>query len=225
MVSILKKLSKIAAFCTLFFSYDSFQCQTFTPELKQEIRAPDKWEILYKIAVEDKSLQSKIMDTYRANEYALLFEVNERFEKCEDIWRLKAEALELPPSAAFIPLMLYGRFEDTKCDCNKSGDNLQSLRSIQNLEFISVLKGLFDASEVDDEFDFFLQELSIVIRLIENFNLQKITVRLNHHLVKKGETLYRLSAIYGVSVSEIQTANKLGATTNITIGSLLTIPE
>jgi len=225
MLSILKNISKIFAILTLFLTHNPFQSQTFTPELKKEIRAPDNWEILYKIVADDKGLQSEIMEAYRVDEYAKLLKVNKWFERCEEDWRSKAEVLELPPSAAFIPLMLYGRFEHDKCDCDKSARSLKSLQSLNNQELLPGLKVLFIDSQIEDEFEFFLQELSIVIRLIENFDLNNPSASLKSHLVKKGETLYRLSVIYGVPVSDIQSANNLGTSTHITFGSLITIPE
>ena len=225
MLSILKNISKIFAILALFFTHNPFQSQTFTPELKKEIRAPDNWEILYKIVADDKGLQSEIMEAYRVDEYAKLLKVNKWFERCEEDWRSKAEVLELPHSAAFIPLMLYGRFEHDKCDCDKSARSLKSLQSLNNQELLPGLKALFIDSQIEDEFDFFLQELSIVIRLIENFDLTYPSASLKSHLVKKGETLYRLSVIYGVPVSDIQSANNLGTSTHITFGSLITIPK
>ena len=225
MLSLLKKISKISVFLTLCFTHHAFQSQTFTPELKQEIRAPDKWEILYKIVADDKGLQSEIMEAYRADGYAKLLQVNKWFERCEEVWRNKAEVLELPPSAAFIPLMLYGRFEHEKCDCGKSARSLQSLQSLENQDLLTVLNELFTDRETDDEFESFLQELSIVTRLIENFDLNDSSISIKYHLVKKGETLYRLSVVYGVPVSEIQSANNLGTSTHITFGSVMTIPE
>jgi len=225
MLSILKNISKILAILTLFFTHNPFQSQTFTPELKKEIRAPDKWEILYKIIADDKGTQSEIMEAYRVDDYIKLLQVNKWFERCEEDWRSKAEVLELPPSAAFIPLMLYGRFEHEKCDCEKSARSLRSLQSLNNQDLLPGLKVLFVASQIEDEFEFFLQELSIVIRLIENFDLNNPSTLLKSHLVKKGETLYRLSVIYGVPVSDIQSANNLGTSTHIAFGSLITIPE
>ncbi|MDG2363271.1 MAG: LysM peptidoglycan-binding domain-containing protein [Flavobacteriales bacterium] len=221
----MKNISKIIAILTLFFTHNPFQSQTFTPELKKEIRAPDKWEILYKIIADDKGIQSEIMEAYRVDDYTKLLQVNKWFERCEEVWRSKAEVLELPPSAAFIPLMLHGRFEHEKCDCDKSALSLKSLQSLNNQELLPGLKVLFIDSQIEDEFEFFLQELSIVIRLIENFDLKNPSTILKYHLVKKGETLYRLSVIYGVPVSDIQSANNLGTSTHITFGSLITIPE
>jgi hypothetical protein len=225
MLSVMKNISKISVILALFFTHNPFQSQTYTPELKQEIRAPDNWEILYKIVADDKGIQTEIMEAYRVDEYAKLLEVNAWFQRCEEVWSFKADAFDLPPSAAFIPLMLYGRFQHEKCDCDKSGNSLQSLQSLNNQELLPGLKLLFIDSQINDEFDFFLQELSIVIRLIENFDLNNPSARLNPHLVQKGETLYRLSLIYSVSVSDIQSANNLGTSTNITFGSLLVIPE
>ena len=225
MLSVLKNISKIFAVLVLFFSHTPFQSQSYTPELKQEIRAPDNWEILYKIVADEIGIQSEIMEAYRVDEYAKLLKVNKWFERCEEDWRSKAEVLELPPSAAFIPLMLYGRFEHEKCDCDKSARSLKSLQSLNNQDLLPGLKVLFLASQIEDEFEFFLQELSIVIRLIENFDLNNPSTILKSHLVKKGETLYRLSVIYGVPVSDIQSANNLGTSTHITFGSLITIPE
>lgn len=226
MLSLLKYISKIVAFLALCFTHHTFQSQTFTPELKQEIRAPDKWEILYKIVADDKRLQSEIMEAYRADEYTKLLNINRWFERCEGVWRIKSETLGLPPSAAFIPLMLYGRFEREKCDCDKSARSLQSLQSLENQDFLTGLNELYIDIEIEDEFEFFLQELSIVIRLIENFDLNTPpSTNVKYHLVKKGETLYRLSVIYGVTVSEIQAANNLGTSTHITFGSLMMIPE
>lgn len=225
MQSVLKNISRCLAILALFFTQHPCQSQTYTPELKQEIRAPDNWEILYKIVADDKGIQSEIMEAYRVNEYAKLLEVNKWFERCEEVWRFKTEALDIPPSAAFIPLMLYGRFQHENCDCEKSGASLQSLQHLDNQELLPGLKALFIDSQTNGEFEFFLQELSIVIRLIENFDLSDQSTRLQSHHVKKGETLYRLSVIYGVSVSDIQSANNLGKITHITFGSFIEIPE
>ena len=225
MLSVLKNISKIFAVLVLFFSHTPFQSQSYTPELKQEIRAPDNWEILYKIVADEIGIQSEIMEAYRVDEYAKLLKVNKWFERCEEVWRNKAEDLDLPPSAAFIPLMLYGRFEKEKCDCDTSARSLTSLQSLNNKDLVPGLKLLFIDCQIQGEFEFFLQELSIVIRLIENFDLSDQSTRLQSHHVKKGETLYRLSVIYGVSVSDIQSANNLGKSTHITFGSFIEIPE
>jgi len=110
MLSVLKNISKIFVIIALFFTHNPCQSQTYTPELKKEIRAPDNWEILYKIVADDKSIQTEIMEAYRVDEYAKLLKINTCFERCEQVWQSKAEVLDLPPSAAFIPLMLYGKF-------------------------------------------------------------------------------------------------------------------
>ena len=102
---------------------------------------------------------------------------------------------------------------------------LKIIQSLNNQELLPGLKVLFIDSQIEDEFEFFLQELRIVIRLIENFDIHNPSAILKSHLVKKGDTLYRLSVIYGVPISDIQSANNLGTSTHITFGSLIIIPE
>ena len=223
MMCLLKNILKISAFISLIIYAPYFSAQTFTPQLKQEIRAPDEWEILYKIVASDKAIQSEIMALYRADEYSLLRGVNRWFERCQSVWSEKSASLDLQPSAAFIPLMLVGRVDKEKCDCEKSATLLSSLHNLENRALITALNKLFTASEIEGSFEYFIQELSIVVRLIENFNLSFTHPKF--HLVKKGETLYRLSVIYGVAVSEIQTANNIGSSTQISTGSYLVIPE
>lgn len=45
------------------------------------------------------------------------------------------------------------------------------------------------------------------------------------HTVKKGETLYAISRMYGVSVSDLRAANGLGSSSVLLVGQKLSIPE
>ena len=77
----------------------------------------------------------------------------------------------------------------------------------------------------NEGFEEFLYEYRISMRLIENFELPSDCKRLKKtHTVLEGQTLYRLSVIYGVSVESIQAANGLGNSTQINSGSILVIP-
>jgi LysM repeat protein len=89
-------------------------------------------------------------------------------------------------------------------------------------EYIEHLEEIWDR---DSGFENFLYNYRISIRLLENLELPtNCKPSKKTHTVIDGQTLYRLSVIYGVSVENIQTANNLGAGTQINSGSILVIP-
>ena len=89
-------------------------------------------------------------------------------------------------------------------------------------EYINHLKEIWGDK---NGFENFLYNYRISIRLIENLVLpQDCKSSKKTHTVLEGQTLYRLSVIYGVSVEEIQDANNLDGSTQINSGSVLVIP-
>ena len=75
-----------------------------------------------------------------------------------------------------------------------------------------------------NEFNAMLYDTRIFMRLSENLEIPVDQETSSRHLVQDGETLYRLSVKYGVSVEAIQSANNMGSSTSINAGTYLTIP-
>lgn len=212
---------------------DNFPVSNFEPQLKTSLRAPDRWELVLNIEADNKEVQSLIMTFYRDNNYAELQWLNLWHSRCAGIWSSIADSCHLPSSASYIPIMLE-RSNLESCSCSDSGSVLTEFIGLEKetTEFISKLEEVFKKSEQKDEdFRVWLHELRIIIRLLENFELPEhedfwVTNEdvKKRHLVLKGETLYRLSIKYNVSVEDIQFLNGLGRSTAISEGSTLYIP-
>ena len=234
-------------FCTLFslqsfsqektsdptISLDYFPDSTFIPELKTSLRAPDRWELAINIEADNKEVQSLIMTFYRDNNYSELQWLNLWHSRCAEIWSAIADSYDLPISASYIPVMLE-RSNLEECSCQDSGAVLNEFIGLENesAEFISKLEEVFKKSKQQNEdFRVWLHELRIIIRLLENFELPEYndfdrgdSRSGKRHKVLKGETLYRLSIIYNVSIEDIQFLNGLGGSTIISEGVTLFIP-
>ena len=215
-------------------SLDDFPVSNFEPDLKTSLRAPDRWELALNIEADNKEVQSLIMNFYRDNNYSELQWLNLWHSRCAGIWSSIADSCHLPNSASYIPIMIE-RSNLEKCSCINSGAVLSEFVGLENesTKFISKLEEVFKKSEQEDEdFGVWLHEFRIIIRLLENFvlpdykafwaNNEGVKKR---HLVLKGETLYRLSIKYNVSVEDIQSINGLGRSTDISEGSSLIIPS
>ena len=212
---------------------DNFPVSNFEPQLKTSLRAPDRWELALNIEADNKEVQSLIMTFYRDNNYSELQWLNLWHSRCAGIWSFIADSCHLPISASYIPVMLE-RSNLESCSCIDSGSVLTEFIGLENesTEFISKLEEAFKKSkQKDEDFRVWLHELRIIIRLLENFDLPEYeNVWANNegvkkrHLVLKGETLYRLSIKYNVSVEDLQFLNDLGRSTAISEGSTLFIP-
>ena len=209
-----------------------FPIKNYEPQLKSELRAPDVWEVVLNVVANDKDTQSSIMKSYREEGYAKLQWANLWNNRCKDVWRLLSDTYHLPISSSYFPLLLS---KEENCSCELSGEILLQFDGISDdgVALIERLEKLYDG----DDFIGWLHELRIVIRLLENFELDehkgiwetrekvmKIAPLDNLHKVLKGETLYSLSVLYKVSIESIQEANGLGESTNISEGSSLIIP-
>jgi hypothetical protein len=189
------------------------------PDLKEVIRAPDTWELIIETRTEDHKKVLAIMTSYRKNGYEKLQILNGRFCKCSSEWNKSVAELNLPVTAAFIPLT-YGH--PYSGDCSGASKLFTDLASFQGKksEFIDHLRHMWgDRNGFND----MLYDLRISIRLIENLDLPNPCEKKTHR-IKNGETLYRLSVIYGASVESIQEINNMGASTEINSGSVLRIP-
>ena len=124
-------------------------------------------------------------------------------------------------SALYLPIALN---DGGQIDCDNATPIFSKISKFKGepSKFIDVLKSIWGREKGFKEF---LYEYRISMRLIENFELPSDCKKLKKtHTVLEGQTLYRLSVIYGVSVESIQAANDLGNSTQINSGSILVIP-
>ena len=189
--------------------------------LKENIRIPDKWELILETVTDDEELVFAKMESFRNNDYSKLLEYNYSFCLCEEKWRSFLTKYDLLETALYLPIALS---DGDQTDCN-SGEFVfrkMSEFSGKSSEYIEHLEGIWDS---DSGFENFLYNYRISIRLLENLDLPTdCKTSKKTHKVLVGQTLYRLSVIYGVSVEKIQAANNLGASTQINSGSILVIP-
>ena len=193
----------------------------FKPQLRENIRVPDKWELILETVTENESIVQTTMDSFRLNEYSRLLKYNRSLCHCEGQWRIQLNKYDLPESALYLPIALNNGIQ---IDCDKATPIFSKLSEFNGepSKFIELLKSIWGKNEGFEEF---LYEYRISMRLIENFELPSDCKRLKKtHTVLEGQTLYRLSVIYGVSVESIQAANGLGNSTQINSGSILVIP-
>lgn len=193
----------------------------FKPQLKENIRVPDKWELILETATEDESLVQTTMDSFRLNEHSRLLKYNRSLCHCEDQWRIQLNKYDLLESALYLPIALNN---GGQIDCEKATPIFSKLNEFngETSKFIDLLKSIWGKEEGFEEF---LYDYRISMRLIENLELPSDCKKLKKtHTVLEGQTLYRLTVIYGVSMESIQAANGLGNSTQINSGSILVIP-
>lgn len=193
----------------------------FKPQLRENIRVPDKWELIIETVTEDESIVQTTMDSFRLNEYSRLLKYNRCLCFCEDKWRIQLNKYNLLESALYLPIALNN---GSQIDCNTATPIFSKLSEFNGepSKFINLLKSIWGNAEGFEEF---LYQYRISMRLIENFELPSDCKKLKKtHTVLEGQTLYRLSVIYEVSVESIQAANDLGNSTQINSGSILVIP-
>jgi len=188
-------------------------------EFKEEIRAPDNWELVLEYHTPSKVITSKVMELYRLNSYAILTSEHEEFCKCN--WVDMALKLDIPITAAYIPR----GFEMSCSDGRMLISQLKKFHDAQeDTKLIEELKRLWkEHGHSPLEFEAMLYDTRIFMRLSENFDIPANAV--TKHLVQDGETLYRLSVKYKVSVESIQKVNNLGGSTSIQSGSYIIIPN
>ena len=212
-------------FCLIlgFLSVGHFYCQNSDQkfDLRDNIRVPDKWELILETVTEDDETVFKKMESFRKDGYVKLLEYNNSLCLCERKWRTYLYKHDLLETALYLPLALSN---GASVDCIEAEDVFEKMSrfSGKTSEYIDHLRGIWD-NEIG--FENFLYNYRISIRLIENLSLPKDCKSLKKtHTVLEGQTLYRLSIIYGVSVEEIQLENNLGESTQIKSGSVLVIP-
>tara|TARA_B000000532_G_scaffold243982_1_gene241822 strand:- start:4145 stop:4786 length:642 start_codon:yes stop_codon:yes gene_type:complete len=195
---------------------------SFSQELKDEIRIPDKWELILETETSDELKVLQTMQSFRDNNSRKLFGVNRDFCLCKEVWRSYLEENELLETAIYLPLAFS--FKSTSTNCSEAEKYFIEMGGFsgKSSEYISHLKSMWGS---DVGFNDMLYDYRIIIRLLENLNLpQDCKKTFRTHKVKDGETLYRLSVTYGVSIEKIQNANSLGSSTSIKSGSILVIP-
>lgn len=212
-----RSLILISSLLLAFCSYAQQEELAF----RDEIRAPDNWELIIEYHTQNKSITSSVMESYRENNYSLLKREYSTYCDCKDSWTSKAIDLDLPLTAAYIPLLFNS-------DCTSGLSIISALSAIsgRETELVDELNRIWvDVYANAEQFDHSLYELRIFMRLVENLNMpEPQAASPKRHLVLEGETLYRLSVNYGVSVEKIQEANNLGSSTSIKSGTYLTIP-
>lgn len=188
-------------------------------EFKEEIRAPDNWELVLEYHTPSKVITSKVMEFYRLNAYGILKSEHVEFCKCN--WVDTALKLDVPITAAYIPR----GFEMNCSDGRRLISQLKKFHDSQeDTQLIGELKRLWkEYGNSSTEFEAMLYDTRIFMRLSENFDIP--THPATKHLVRDGETLYRLSVKYNVSIESIQQANNLGGSTSIQSGSYIIIPN
>lgn len=189
-------------------------------EFRDEIRAPDSWELVIEYHTPSKVITSKVMDLYRINSYSILKSEYADFCNCD--WVDMVGNLELPVTAAYIP-------RGFNMSCRQGNILIAQLKKFHNAgkdtDLIVELKKLWGEYDLpSNEFNAMLYDTRIFMRLSENLEIPVDQETSSKHLVQDGETLYRISVKYGVSVEAIQSANNMGASTSINAGTFLTIP-
>jgi len=200
-----------------------FYCQNSDQkfDLRENIRIPDKWELILETATENDEIVFSKMDSFRRDGYSKLLEYNHTLCLCEEKWRSYLTKYDLLETALYLPLALNN---GSQIDCSLAEDVFENMSDFsgKSSEYIEHLRGICDGVT---GFENFLYDYRISIRLIENLELPKNCLSLKKtHIVLEGQTLYRLSVIYNVSVENIQRENNLGESTQINSGSVLVIP-
>ena len=98
----------------------------------------------------------------------------------------------------------------------KRGDTLYSIAKAYNIE----LNELKKYNNLDNNILSINQELKIPIKNIEE---EQINTEYTEYIVKKGDSLYNISKIYGIPIEEIMKFNKLN-TNLLSIGQMIKIP-
>tara|TARA_B110000444_G_C18819526_1_gene586967 strand:+ start:739 stop:1416 length:678 start_codon:yes stop_codon:yes gene_type:complete len=196
-----------------------------TLNLRTEIRAPDKWEMIWDIATEDPKVVSIYMEHYRENGYRELKKEYALYCKCSAVWLEMSQSRDLPPSAAYIPLKL-NYISKTCTEAEHLFDEM-SLFSENVADHMTELRNLFGRSVGFTEF---LYDLRVFVRLIENHDVSLLVESTDYdgqidHMIQYGETLYSISMKYKVAVSEIQRANGMGTSIEIKADHKLRIPN
>ena len=211
------KVGIILLGASLLLCFDSY-----AQELKDEIRIPDKWELILETETSDDLKVLQTMQSFRDNDRRKLLEVNRVLCLCKEVWRSYLEENELLETALYLPLAFS--FKSTSRNCHEAEKYFVEMGKFsgKSSEYISYLKSMWGS---EAGFNNMLYDYRIIIRLLENLDLpQDCKDSLRTHKVKDGETLYRLSVTYGVSIEKIQSANSLGSSTSIKSGSILVIP-
>ena len=209
----------------LTFSNNDYSAQSrLSLELRTEIRAPDKWEMIWDIATPDVKLVSSYMEHYRKNSYRELQKEYKLYCNCSEVWAKMTEERDLPPSAAYIPLKL--NYSTKPCSEAAQLFDVMMGFSLKSSDHISDLRNIYGQKE---GFNAFLYDLRVFVRLIENHDLSPLLIKAGkdggtEHKIISGETLYSISVTYRVSVSQIQEANSMGTSTDIDAGQKLNIP-
>jgi hypothetical protein len=225
LLSIKEKLAT-SFIISLFVLSNDFSAQTtLVLELRTEIRAPDKWEMVWDIATGDSKIVGVFMEHYRKDGYLELQKEYILFCKCSKVWEDMAAKRDLPPSAAYIPLKL--NYSLKPCVEAESLFNEMISFSEDAGNHISDLKNLYGKKE---GFNSFLYDLRVFVRMIENNDVRPFATVVSHnahieHRIVSGETLYSISMLYKVSISKIQNANGMGDSTVINVGQKLRIPN
>lgn len=196
-------------------------CQVSKFELKENIRIPDKWELILEIVTDQDELVFAKMESFRKDDYSKLLEYNHSLCLCEEKWRSLIDEYDLFETALYLPVALKN---GAKIDCDEAEKVFKDMSEFsgKSSEYIGHLEWIWGS---DSGFENFLYNYRISIRLLENLELPANCKSLKKtHTVIEGQTLYRLSVIYGVSVESIQAENDLGARTQINSGSVLVIP-
>ena len=190
-------------------------------ELRADMRLPDKWELILETVTEEDNKVFLFMESFRANDYSKLLKYNHSLCLSKEDWKSYLIKYDLIETALYLPIALSN---GERVDCKKSESVFAKMAEFsgKSTDYINHLKGIWG---VEKGFENFLYNYRISIRLIENLALPENCKTLKKtHTVLEGQTLYRLSIIYGVSVESIQLANNLGLSTHINSGSVLVIP-
>lgn len=222
----IKEIFATSFLISLFVLSNDFSAQTpLVLELRTEIRAPDKWEMVWDIATGDTKIVGVFMEHYRKDGYLELQKEYKLYCKCSGVWEDMAAKRNLPPSAAYIPLKL--NYALKPCIEAEYLFNRMNGFSDDAGNHISDLKTLYGEK---DGFNSFLYDLRVFVRLIENHDVRPFAAVTNHsahieHRIVSGETLYSISTLYKVSISRIQNANGMGDSIVINAGQKLRIPN
>ena len=159
-------------FCNLFSVYWGFATgQTTDPNfkgvLREEIRVPDKWELILETVTEDDSKVLNIMTSFRDNNYEKLQVLNYYFCLCEDEWREAIEEYDLLETALYLPLALG--FNSSENNCDKADVYFKKMAEFsgKSSEYIDHLKRIWGD---EDGFENALYNYRITIRLLENLS-------------------------------------------------------
>ena len=186
-------------------------CAEVPVGFRQDIRLPDVWESAWE-SVWPNALEA--MAFWRAENFIEAQQLWLRASPCADVWRAAQAAHNLPPSAQWLPALLFDTpvcGDQVPCGCpqvpNDFWPTLSGADSPQEAMALALTFGPPDLSA---------ERVRTGVRLLENLDLPEV------HVVQHGETVYSISRLHGVNPTCLGPWN--GVWDNLQTGMRLRIP-